>query len=555
MLAVVIANRKKGMTKSANKKYLCLLLVLGIVIVSSAWGPLYSFSSSQAKKKAPAATSSITKEELRQHVFFLASDELEGRALGTPGYAAAVKYAEKEFRQAGAQPIFKDAQGRSTFLQPVPFVKIFPKDRGLLKLTTSQGEFNFSGAKSYRFQAFREERFLGKALQVVFVGFAVEEPEAGWNDLAGLDVKDKVAVMLPGMPMRAGEPALPEKLHRLYSGSTGEIRRYRNLIEKGALAVIIPVDKQRAEGWDELNHSTDHIKIVYTGGDNSPRSIREHSRRRGSRVLVREDVTTALFLDQEYSPQTLKENGLKDYHTFQLQETTAQFLLGSRDEVFYSWNVVAVVPGSDPKLSGQYITVGAHLDHVPVRSGMIFNGADDNASGSAGVLEIAEAVAMHPPRRSVIFVLYTAEESGVCGSRFFVKECPVSLMDIKANINLDMIGRTATRQIETRSHYAYAAADICQEFEDIVRQVNGQPPLWPLVFQPQKAAPGVSDHLSYMVHGIPGVFFCSGPHADVHRPTDDADKIEYDKMEKISQLAYALTMELANRDIPPCEKK
>ena len=537
------------MTASICKKYLLILLIAG-----SAGSLLFPIHlKHEDKNTAPAA--SISREELREHVFYLASDELGGRVLGTPGYEAAVKYAVEEFRQAGLKSILKDTQGKGTFLQGVPFVKPLQEDKGLLKLITPQGEFSFSGKKSFRFLVFRAERFLGEILPIVFVGYSIEEPEAGWNDFAGLDVKDKVAVMLPGVPMRQGRAVLPDKLQQVYSQVQGETKKYRTLIDKGALAVIIPADKQRSDTWDELAHTTDRIKVVYTGGDNSPRPLRGSSRRRGSQVVVRENVTTALFLGQDYSPQAIKENGLKGYRTFQLKETTAQFLLGEGGEALNSWNAVAVVRGSDPELSGQYITVGAHLDHVPGWDGLICNGADDNASGSAGVLEIAEAVAMQPPRRSVIFVLYTAEESGVCGSRYFVKECPVSLRDIKANINLDMIGRTATSQRETRSHYVYAAADICQEFENIVKKVNGHPPLWPLIFRPQAEAPGVSDHLSYMVHGIPGVFFCSGPHADVHQPTDDADKIEYDKMEKISQLAYALTMELANRDTLPCEKK
>jgi Zn-dependent M28 family amino/carboxypeptidase len=190
--------------------------------------------------------------------------------------------------------------------------------------------------------------------------------------------------------------------------------------------------------------------------------------------------------------------------------------------------------------------VGAHLDHIPPINGQICNGADDNASGSAGVLEIAEAVARSPFQRSVLFILYTAEETGLYGSRHFVRFCPVPITDILVNINLDMIGRTDRVQAETRSHYALYSEQIDPEIINRIKAVNTDPVMWPLVYKELRTFPGGSDHVSFMERNIPAVFFFSGHHADLHRPTDDADKIEYDKMQKISQLIYRLVEDYAN---------
>lgn len=499
------------------------------------------------------ARDSITIEELKEHVFYLASDELGGRAIGTPGYEAAVRYAARDLQAAGLNPLFVDENGEPSYLQAVPFMAPVSGDVGKLSIRTPQGVVDFSGGEQFKFLRFRDEGFRGRDLPVVFVGYGIEEPGCGWNDYADLDVEGKLAVMLPGAPLLEGRAVLPDRLHRLYSGGEGESRKMEALLKRRPAAMMLLADDSRIEKWDSLWNAVERTRAIYLGGDRPEAENRRplSARKRGAQLLVRGDLMKALFQGQKYPPTEIPEIGIKGYKTFRLRETTVKFEFNEPGERFISWNAAGWVEGKDPELKNQFITVGAHLDHVLPRNGQICNGADDNASGSAGVLEIAEALAMHPPRRSVIFILYTGEESGLCGSRYFIKECPVPLGEILVNVNLDMIGRTSDRFRESRTHYAFGAADVGPELQELIAAVNGDPPIWPLKFLPQDQAPGGSDHLSYMAQGIPGVLFCSGRHPDVHTPADDADKIEYDKMQKLSQLIYALVMELADQEPSP----
>ena len=532
-----------------SKNGLGVFIVIGLFSIF----PPAVLSSVSVQEKADSPQTSITIEELKEHVFYLASDELGGRVIGTPGYEAAARYAARELQAAGLSPMFADKDGGRSFLQIVPFKTPAPGDAGKLSIRTPEGVVEFAGGEHFKFLRFRAEGFMGRDLPVVFVGFGIEEQGCGWNDYADLDVEGKVAVMLPGVPLLDGRPVLPERQHRLYSGAEGDGRRMEALFKRRPAALMLLADDSKVENWSGLGNAVERTRVIYLGGDRpGSKNVRPLSaRRRGSQMVVRGDLLKALFQGQKYSPAGIPENGIEDYRTFSLRETSVRFEFSELGETFDSWNAAGWIEGNDPELKNQFITVGAHLDHVPPRNGQICNGADDNASGSAGVLEIAEAVAMRSPRRSVIFILYTGEESGLCGSRYFIKECPVPLEGILANVNLDMIGRTSDHFKETRTHYAYGAADVRPELQDIIAAVNGEPPIWPLEFLPQNQAPGGSDHLSYMAQGIPGVFFCSGRHPDVHTPADDADKIEYDKMQKLSQLIYALVMELADQEPSP----
>jgi hypothetical protein len=214
-----------------------------------------------------------------------------------------------------------------------------------------------------------------------------------------------------------------------------------------------------------------------------------------------------------------------------------------------TWNVVAIVEGTDHKLKDEFVTVGAHLDHVSPRNGEICNGADDNASGSVGVIEVAEAIAMNPPKRSVIFILYAGEEMGLRGSRYFLENPPVPLKKIVANINLDMIGRTGRGlDADKKEIYLRYSSEVSPEFKDFVKKVNKMTIKYPLVYVEDSKSPGGSDHQSFLRKEIPAIMFFSGLHNDLHQPGDDADKIQYDKVQKISQLVYELTRELGNID-------
>ena len=231
----------------------------------------------------------------------------------------------------------------------------------------------------------------------------------------------------------------------------------------------------------------------------------------------------------------IKNRGINGYKTFSFKNSKITYNIESIQKEILSWNIVGIVEGKDPVLKKEYISLGAHLDHLPPRNGQVCNGADDNASGVIGVLEIAEVLALNPPKRSVMFILYTAEESGILGSAYFINHSPISLDQIKVNINIDMIGRT-NEKFKNREEYVIGFERSWFNLKQTISRVNQETVQWPLAFVAQKDTYGNSDHTSFNRANIPAVNFWDGRHQDWHQPTDDIEKIDFEKMQKLSQL-------------------
>ena len=223
-------------------------------------------------------------------------------------------------------------------------------------------------------------------------------------------------------------------------------------------------------------------------------------------------------------------------------------------ETFTAPNVIAIAPGSDPALRDEYVLITAHMDHLgvgsPVDGDSIYNGADDNASGTAAVLEVAEAVAAleRAPRRSIMFATLSGEERGLLGSAWFVEHPPVPLDRIVANINIDMIGRNWEDTIavigKPYSSLGTLVDSVAAAHPDLGMAVAGD--LWPsegFFFR--------SDHFNFARKGIPAVFFFNGVHEDYHQPSDEVDKIKFAKSARVARLVYEVTLALANAEERP----
>jgi Zn-dependent M28 family amino/carboxypeptidase len=238
-------------------------------------------------------------------------------------------------------------------------------------------------------------------------------------------------------------------------------------------------------------------------------------------------------------------------------------------------NVVAVFEGSDPVLKDEYVAVGAHYDHVgignPVNGDAIYNGADDDGSGTTALLAMAEALAKAPtkPKRSVIFIWHAGEEKGLWGSRYFVENPTVPLDKIVTQLNIDMIGRskkagdTNPRNKELSGPdeiYVIGSKMMSTELGALSESVNKD--YLNLSFNYRYDDPNDpnrfffrSDHFNYARKGIPIIFYFDGEHEDYHRPGDSADKIDYEKMQKVTRTVYMMLWELANRPKRPLVDK
>jgi hypothetical protein len=511
-------------------------------------GMLLSFSQNNYGQDTESSPlESITEAEMRGHIYFLASDYLGGRIAPSAEYEIAAQYVASQFASGGLEPLKSDSGNMSGYFQEVPYEKlVFGKD-AMWALQSATGMKEFTHNEDYKIL---EGRYIPeRTMEIVFAGYGIDEPDHGWDDFENIDIKGKMVLVMAGAPMKKGKAVLPDSLHEQYNSMMGLQMKLMPLLRQGPGAIVMILDKQTSAmiPFDQFPSNMSDEMYQYQGkkGDDGDFKI-------PMIYLVKDEVLRSIFEGQKYDPVNIEEDGIKKYKTYQLEDVSidTRFTVLERSEVSFK-NVVGIVKGTDPELSDQYITVGAHLDHVAYPTGEVANGADDDASGSAGVMEIAEAVAMNPPRRSVVFITYTAEEMGLQGSHYFVNAGPLAIEELKFNVNLDMIGRTTEENKETRSHYVLADSKYESKMVPFLSEINEATIKYPLIFDFQNRYSGSSDHASYSNADIPAFFFFSGDHKDLHSPGDDADKIEYDKAVKISQLAYLITMKLANMDEVP----
>lgn len=480
---------------------------------------------------SPAAAS-ISIPELRDHMYFLASDELGGRMPGEAGYDIAAQYCVSQFRQAGLVPVCLDADGNKTYLQQVRIITKTRSEDSSLSIRTSGDPQPLRCGEDFFFSSSGVEQETVLSGTLAFVGYGVHEPDHGWDDYSGIDVRGKWVVYMFGDPIENGTSVLPEELAKSYaSGTEGYYKKGKTALEAGALGVIIVFNQQRFSWWDILRHAS-RKQCSLPGHEPLLKAPCVE-------VMINEEPLNRLFQERPFNPVT-KEG---EYGSFVLDDVTVSLEARQTVEEIQSANVVAMVEGRDPKIRDEYITVGAHLDHVGHHGGEVFNGADDDASGCVAILEAAEAIAMDPPGHSVIFILYTGEELRFMGSQFFVLNPPVPLESILANINLDMVGRPDGEARELATMVGSEKADILRE---TISDVNDRWTRIRLDYAYDQYFM-MSDHVAFYLSGVPVVFLHTGDHADVHKATDDAEKIDYDFLKKASQLTYYLILELGSK--------
>jgi hypothetical protein len=492
---------------------------------------------SPAQEGSPADAISV--DAIRGHVFFLACDALEGRYVGSPGYEVASKYGESQFKSAGLVPAVPGAVGNS-YLQEVPVLRRRASGEISLTVATQRGSATFREGEEFKW--FQGEMFPleDRAFRAVFVGYGISEPRHGWDDLEGLDVRGKVVLLMMGAPTRESQPVLPESVHALYAPPSAVFRKMITMLVEGAAGIFVIPDEILTAGWETLDSKAANQQFEYD--NRAPGAIHIPLL-----CPMKPEVAEAIFAGQKCVPPGMGHLGEECTDGFELKDVLLTLDGSFTEERIPTYNVVGVVYGSDPVLRDEYVVVTAHLDSTAPREiGEINNGADDNASGCAGLMEIARAVALSPPRRSVVFGLLSGEEAACIGSRHLVSDCPVPLDKIVANVNMDMIGRSDAASQAERSHYAIDSEKITPAFTDLIKDVNARSVRWPLKYE---SPVGTSDNLMFHAVGIPAVSFYSGHHEDVNRPTDDPDKIDYEKAQKIAQLVYEVTMEVGNRQV------
>lgn len=508
---------------------------------------LLAVAPSMAQNPVQDAVNSITADELRAHIYFLASDYLNGRPGLSAEYDIAARYVGAQFAAAGLTPVVAEEDGTISYFQEVPFLKTTYSDKMEWAVRTGSGEKVLEHNRD--FKILYGSNLNHDNLEVVWAGYGIEEPDHKWNDFEDIDVNGKIVVFITGAPMKNGKPVLPETVHERYAGPRGLQSRLSGLTARGAAAIVATdIDGSGGMPFDMVTSRFSTESNVYKGAE----SGRRRSRSMATVYIVKPELLNIIMENSKNNPLDNPGNTLKKYKPQLLEGVT---LSGSvkvlGEETIISRNVVGMVPGTDPDLQDEYIVVGAHLDHVKPVNGEVCNGADDNASGSAGVIEVAAAMVKNPGRRPVVFIAYTAEEMGLIGSRHFVGSGLFPKEQLKFNINMDMIGRSDPDNIESRGHHVVTHKKYQAALEEFINGVNNGVTDFPLHYNNDEDSPGGSDHQSFINEGIPGFFFFSGVHEDLHRPGDDPEKIDYPKAESISRLAYLIAITLADMESLP----
>ena len=545
------------------RKFLTVLILTSIFVL-----PFPASIAQRKTSKTTAAQSAnaqrgidtINTTQLRDYLSFIASDEMEGRDTPSRGLDITAKFIATNVARWG----FKPAGDDGSYFQKIA-LRRDAIDKEQTRVTLNGQPLTFGD--DY-IPAGRGGEAAGP---LVFAGNGWFIKSKGIDAYKDIDAKGKIAVIFAppdGLP-RGFSPAD-------LSGKRGEdwIDPTENARNHGVVGIIIVPGFQFLANWERnrtrmTERGATTVEKFQPPGATGPQLPTIIASPRLANLLLQGEKQNATALFDAASAGTMPVG-------FELnaEKKLSMTVVAKRDPIS-TQNVVAVFEGSDPVLKDEYVAVGAHYDHVgvgtPVNGDAIYNGADDDGSGTTALLAMAEALgkASVRPKRSVVFIWHAGEEKGLWGSRYFVENPTIPLNKIVTQLNIDMIGRskkvgdTNPRNKELTGPdeiYVIGSKMMSTELGALSESVNKG--YLNLSFNYRYDDPNDpnrfffrSDHYNYARKGIPIIFYFDGEHEDYHRPGDSADKIDYVKMEKVTRTVYMLLWELATRPARPAVDK
>lgn len=466
----------------------------------------------------------ISADDVKYHVNYLASDALEGRLSGTPGADAAAKYIAAEFRRFNLQPIGEDG----SYFQQFDFiggVKLGAKNQ----MTVEGSSDTLVVGKDFIPAGFSNGGEISGPL--AFVGYGISAPQQNYDDYAGLDVKDRVVIALRYSPDSKNPHSELKPMEAL---------RYKTLQarEHGAKALLIVTGPE-----DDPEDVLPKLRYDRAGGEAG--LVVVHITRRLADALLAASGQTVATLQQTINTSRQPKSIFVDGRV----ALTIDVVKEQRQAA----NVAALLEGSDSTMKTEYVVIGAHYDHLgrssegamdPEKEDEIRNGADDNASGTAGVLELAQyfAAQTEKPKRSLVFLSFAGEELGLLGSAKYVAAPLKPLASTVAMINMDMIGRLKDSTLVVEG---VGTSPVWSEMVERINRTYG------FTHRPKKDGFGPSDHASFYGKNVPVLFFFTNLHEDYHRVSDDADKINVAGEAAVVKMVADIATEIANAPAAP----
>jgi peptidase M28-like protein len=532
-------------------------LVLASLLVTTLPATYAQRAANRSKKAAVPVTTqrgvdTIAAAQLREYLTFIASDEMEGRDTPSRGLDITAQFLALNLSRWG----FKPAGDGGSFFQHI--------DLRRNRADVGETKVEFNGRALTSGTDFLPVAGSGTASgQLVFAGNGWFVKSKEMDAYKGIDPAGKIAVIF-GTPNQR-----PRNISTADLGKQGE--GYMNANEyakqKGVVGLIYIPDFQFLANWrarQRLIERGSTFPAKFQTQAPTPNTVLPS-------VVVSPEIANFLLANETPSATAIFAasygNGLPAAFALNAQKKVT-LSVASSSETIPTQNVVAIWEGSDPLLKSEYVALGAHYDHVgsgcpPAGNDTICNGADDDGSGTTALLGMAEALAKSPtrPKRSILFVWHCGEEKGLWGSRYFTEYPTVPLDHIVAQLNIDMIGRSRKADDTNPKNseltgpdaiYVIGSTMMSTELGDLLNTVNKS--FLNLAFDTKYDDPKDpnrfffrSDHYNYARKGIPIIFFFDGTHEDYHRPGDTADKIDYQKMEKVTRTIYMTAWEIANR--------
>lgn len=462
---------------------------------------------------------SITPEELRAHLTILAGDPFLGRDTGKEGQKMAAAYLKDQFMAAGIPPVPVSDKGviAEGYYQPFDVIEV---RAGAIKLVSPTGPLEYGKEIAYFNEVLTEERTVE---QVLFIGDAAELPKKAMKgatvliDAKGMGTGAELLGVLRGRlePVRAAGPAL--------------------------ILVSVPELRTMVEG-------------MHLGGTRMSLADTEKPARAmettAQMIMVDEPAMNSLMKGTRMDRLRKSKVGKRVSVDLQLRVTSTEQRLTAE-------NVLAYIEGGDKK--DELIVLTAHYDHIGVENGVVYNGADDDGTGTVAMLEIAEAFALarkegHGPRRSVLVMPVSGEEKGLLGSRYYSEHPVFPLVNTVADLNIDMIGRTdSLHTTPTPYIYVIGSDRLSSELHQVNELANALYTRMDLDYRYNaESDPNRfyyrSDHYNFARKGVPSIFYFSGVHEDYHQPGDDVEKIQFDLLHKRTQLVFHTAWILANQE-------
>ena len=485
----------------------------------------------------------ITPEQLRTYLTVLTADSLEGRETGTIGNIKAGNYIAQQFENMGLPKVGENG----SHLQRMVYTNESWNQLSMsVNSQTYRNMFNFYAFPSTN-GSLADKKIT--ASEVIFLGYGIDD--AAYSDYKNVDVKGKIILINAGEPLSIDSMSLIAKGRKASIWVANRNKKLEVAFEKGVKAVLT-IDPKLSENVQSFRRFFARNII----GD-----VEKPEGKLANNLFIAPDIAKEIIGENAKKYAKIREKCEKGKPNFLVLPCNVNLVMDKFFNQLIGSNVLGYIEGSDPVLKNELVVVSGHYDHLGKRGDVIYHGADDDGSGTSGVINIAKAFNEAKkqgagPRRSVLCMLVTGEEKGLLGSKYYTTHPIFPLENTVADVNIDMIGRVDEKYEKARNPnyiYVIGADKLSSDLHKINEDMNAKYTKLTLDYtyndenDPNRYYYR-SDHYNFAEQGIPVVFYFNGTHADYHQPTDTIDKIDFKKMTKIAQLAFYTTWEIANRD-------